>query len=1559
MTNASNAMPSHSPRSPKFSFGGSLRWLPRAMFALVLIASGLPLWAESWQTELVSRGFPGDVGNAASTAPAPSSVDGRYVVFSSLSSNLVAGQVDTNNANDVFLFDRVTQTTSLVSGALGSATTTANNESYPGAISADGNWVLYSSRATNVVSGVTDGNSNWDVFLFDRSTGSSALVSRALGSATTTANNQSSPATISADGNWVLFHSYATNVVAGVTEGNGTNPDVFLFDRSTGNSTLVSRALGSATATANGSSYPTAISADGNWVLYASYATNVIAGVTDGNGTNPDVFLFDRSTGSSTLVSRALGSATATANNQSLPYRMSDDGNWVLYESRATNVVAGVTDGNGNRDVFLFDRSTGTSSLVSRALGSATSTANNESYPGAISADGSWVLYASYATNVVAGVTDGNGTNQDVFLFDRSTGNSTLVSRALGSATATPNNQSSPAAISADGNWVLYKSNATNVVAGVTDSNGTNQDVFLFDRGTGNSTLVSRALGTATATANGASGATSISADGNWVLYSGLATNVVVGVTDGNGTNPDVFLFNRSTGSSTLVSRAFGSATATANIGSGDAAISANGNWVLFSSAATNVVSGVTDNNGASDVVLFDRSTGTSSLVSRALGSATTTANGWSYPTAISADGNWVLYASQATNVVAGVTDSNGTTSDVFLFDRSTGTSTLVSRALGSATATANNGSYPTAISADGNWVLYYSNATNVVAGVTDGNGAIADSFLFDRSTGTSTLVSRALGSATATANNGSYPTAISADGNRVLYQSKATNVITGVTDGNGTDDVFLFDRSTGSSTLVSRALGSATATANGSSYPTAINADGNWVLYYSHATNVVAGVTDGNGTNQDVFLFDRSTGASSLVSRALGSATATANNAASPTGISADGSWVLYYSHATNVVAGVTDGNATTDVFLFDRSSSTTTLVSRAMGSATATANNQSFPTVISADGNWALYQSYATNVVAGVTDSNGTSSDVFLFDRATGISTLVSRALGSSSATANNGSYPSSISADGGAVLFLSDANNILSDVLDGNTAIDVFVSQHRFTITPTTGPGGSVSPATAVDVNAGATQAFTVTPDSGYSVQSVSGCGGTWTGSNPYTTAPITADCTVTSSFVINQYTLSYSAGANGSITGASPQMVNHGANGTAVTAVPDLGYHFVQWTDNSTANPRTDSNVTANISVTATFANEAPSIAAVGDQTVLEDSSTAQITFQVADLESAAASLVVTAASSETGLIPNPSVGAGASDGERVLTYAPMAHQNGSTVITLTINDPAGGSAQRSFIINVTAVNDAPQLSLGSVTAHPAATSGMQSVPGFATVVLGPAEEPTTQAIDDFVFQITDPDGVLSALDIGNDGALSYTLTGVGGTASISARVRDNGGTSNGGVDLSSTRNFSIEAARGADLQVAKTNARQHLLVGEQVVYAIVVANAGPNAANGATIDDPLPTTLSGGNWMCVQALSTATCPSPDAGGGNLNATIDLSVNQYLRFDVLATVNAAVNETVSNTATVAVPNGVAALNTGNDSSTDADPVVPEVVHRDGFESDPGSNLTVPGAEEALRL
>ena len=146
-------------------------------------------------------------------------------------------------------------------------------------------------------------------------------------------------------------------------------------------------------------------------------------------------------------------------------------------------------------------------------------------------------------------------------------------------------------------------------------------------------------------------------------------------------------------------------------------------------------------------------------------------------------------------------------------------------------------------------------------------------------------------------------------------------------------------------------------------------------------------------------------------------------------------------------------------------------------------------------------------------------------------------------------------------------------------------IAVSNITFTLAYVAGGGGSISGNAAQTVNYGTSgTAVTALPNTGYSFVNWSD-GST---ANPRTDTNVTASLSVTANFAINVYTLTYTAGANGTLGGTSPQLVDYGANGTAVTAVPATGYHFVNWSDSSTANPRTDTNVSGNITVTASFA-----------------------------------------------------------------------------------------------------------------------------------------------------------------------------------------------------------------------------------------------------------------------------------------------------------------------------------------------------------------------------------
>ena len=179
------------------------------------------------------------------------------------------------------------------------------------------------------------------------------------------------------------------------------------------------------------------------------------------------------------------------------------------------------------------------------------------------------------------------------------------------------------------------------------------------------------------------------------------------------------------------------------------------------------------------------------------------------------------------------------------------------------------------------------------------------------------------------------------------------------------------------------------------------------------------------------------------------------------------------------------------------------------------------------------------------------------------------------------NAGSYagmPASLNLPGLATGLLWYTNNL---AVNGTIA----VSNVTYTLTYTAGANGTLSGTSPQTVNYGASgTAITPLPDTGYHFVNWSD-GST---ANPRTDIDVTNNITVTANFAINTYTLTYTAGTNGTLTGTSPQTVNYGASGTAITPVPNTGYHFVNWSDGSTANPRTDAGVTSNLTVTASFA-----------------------------------------------------------------------------------------------------------------------------------------------------------------------------------------------------------------------------------------------------------------------------------------------------------------------------------------------------------------------------------
>ncbi len=295
--------------------------------------------------------------------------------------------------------------------------------------------------------------------------------------------------------------------------------------------------------------------------------------------------IYYNSSYSPTFSSLAGGFCGTPGNGNSQAPAMAWDSSKVAFESTATNF--GVTDLNGRRDIYMRLVSGGPMSKVSFAPGNAAT--NNDSYTPSVSNNGTFVAYASLASNIVA-----NDTNavQDIFVANF-TGNAVTERVSVTNAGGQGNGTSSSPAISADGRYVVFVSTATNLVSG--DSNGV-ADIFVRDRQLGTTKRVSVATGGAQA--NGASSSPAISADGRYIVYASDATNLVAG--DTNAVR-DVFLFDQQTQETRRVSLT--AALGQANGASDSPTISGDGLRIAFDSAATNIVAG--DGNGRSDVFLY------------------------------------------------------------------------------------------------------------------------------------------------------------------------------------------------------------------------------------------------------------------------------------------------------------------------------------------------------------------------------------------------------------------------------------------------------------------------------------------------------------------------------------------------------------------------------------------------------------------------------------------------------------------------------------------------------------------------------------------------------------------------------------------------------------------------------------------------------------------------------------------------------------------------------------------------------------------------------------------
>ncbi|MCX6028444.1 MAG: carboxypeptidase regulatory-like domain-containing protein [Chloroflexi bacterium] len=657
---------------------------------------------------------------------------------------------------------------------------------------------------------------------------------------------------------------------------------------------------------------------------------------------------------------------------------ISADGHYVVFESWADNLVVGDTNSAG--DIFVYDRQTGTPSRVSlTATGGQANSTSGGWGRSAISADGRYVAFISAATNLVSGDTNECA---DIFIRDRTANTTTRVSAS--SAGVQANGDSDYPALSGNGRYVAFWSAANNLVAG--DTNDA-LDIFVHDLTTHQTTRI--AIGGAGGVEYG--GRLDLSNDGRYVAF---ASHVDTLVPNDNNAVPDVFLFDRNTSQFSRVSLT--SAGGEADSVSLNPALSPDARYVAFTSSATNLAAG--DTNDEADVFVRDRQTGQTTRVSVSSSGSQTGQYETSDFAAISADGRYVAFASTGSNLVSGDTND---LPDIFVRDRQTNQTTRVSVTSGGAQGggESNNAS----ISSDGRFVAFDSYAADLVP---DDENAVTDAFVHDRGGaagvtytvsgrvrdggGTAiadVTVSAGVGGSAVTDASGNYTIAGLPAGAYTLHATKSdcafapgTRAVTLPPNATGQDFTGTCVTTPPPGCDVGTSLVSIDAQGhegNGESGKPAISADGRYVVFESWADNLVTGDTNNMG---DLFVFDRQTRQPSRVSvRSDGGQASTSVGGWGKPALSADGRIVAFASDDGDLVDGDTNGQR--DIFVHNRVTGQTVLVSRASGGAQG--NGAADCPAVSGNGRYVAFWSESDNLVPGDTND---ALDLFIHDLQTG---------------------------------------------------------------------------------------------------------------------------------------------------------------------------------------------------------------------------------------------------------------------------------------------------------------------------------------------------------------------------------------------------------------------------------------------------------------------------------------------------------------------------------------------------------------------------------------------
>jgi len=380
-------------------------------------------------------------GQSHLRSPQSISGDGRYVVFESSASNLVSS--DTNGLKDVFVHDNQANTTALVSQS--SSGTQANAYSQSASISYSGQYVVFESNASNLVSGVT-GTTNTHLYMRDLINATTSIIDTSSSGAIS--STYANYGRVSADGRFVVFLSTASNLVTGFSTGNKIQ--VYLKDMDTGAIKPISAT--SSGVSGNNDSGIASISCDGNIVAFGSLATNLASGSTGTPSGRYDLYIA-KIGWSGNEISNATGYSTYGISNG---VQVSCNGNAVTFTSTSTDIVSPATN-TGYSNVYEYNRLDGKMTLVSvNSAGVQQNSGGGIGLSSSISDDGRFVTFSTNAANMDASYTDANtGPYNDVYVRDVKKSTTELVSITAAGKRAGYIGSGWSVSISPDGSYVV------------------------------------------------------------------------------------------------------------------------------------------------------------------------------------------------------------------------------------------------------------------------------------------------------------------------------------------------------------------------------------------------------------------------------------------------------------------------------------------------------------------------------------------------------------------------------------------------------------------------------------------------------------------------------------------------------------------------------------------------------------------------------------------------------------------------------------------------------------------------------------------------------------------------------------------------------------------------------------------------------------------------------------------------------------------------------------------------------------------------------------------------